>query len=239
MACAWHLWIALLLTSALPGAAAEKPRLTLWAWDRAEDLRFLKPGEADVAALLATYYIHKPSRDVSHRKLPLILRKDQSFEAVIRIEAAGGPDQIPEDFAWELASSLFRDPRINSIQVDFDAPVSMRGWYAEMLRKLRARVPRVTMTALASWCIDKPWFFDKVSVEDVVPMLFRMGPSRNAVLQRLAKQGDFSEACRGTVGLSTDEPLAWRPPARRAYLFNPRRWTREDFDGACERLQLR
>jgi hypothetical protein len=28
--------------------------LVLWAWDRAEDLRFLKPGQAEVAGLMAT-----------------------------------------------------------------------------------------------------------------------------------------------------------------------------------------
>jgi hypothetical protein len=91
------------------------------------------------------------------------------------------------------------------------------------------------MTALASWCLEKPWFLGVP--DEVVPMLFQMGPQQNGIFERLFRQGNFSEGCRGSLGLSTAEALRWRPEAWRIYVFNPKRWTREAFDAISARLR--
>lgn len=68
-------------------------------------------------------------------------------------------------------------------------------------------------------------------------MLFRMGPQRSAVLQKLQARRDFASVCQGSLGVSLDEPLPWYPSARRVYVFSPMRWTRENFEQACARLR--
>jgi hypothetical protein len=56
-------------------------------------------------------------------------------------------------------------------------------------------------------------------------MLFRMGPDARHVRVGLQQGRDFAlPLCRHSLGLSTDEPFAWRPAGRRVYLFNPRGW---------------
>ena len=45
--------VALLVSCAPPPAPTKPPpprTIVLWVWDRADDLRFLQPGEAEVAA---------------------------------------------------------------------------------------------------------------------------------------------------------------------------------------------
>ncbi len=135
------------------------------------------------------------------------------------------------------------------MQLDFDARESQLGWYRELIRSLSEptnatfgrRQRNVSITALATWCMQpQPWFQSKPSdlpseLEEVVPMLFRMGPQRVELLTEIARRRDFAEGCRGTIGVSIDEPLPWYPPARRVYVFNPKRWTKEVFDEVCAR----
>ena len=79
------------------------------------------------------------------------------------------------------------------------------------------------------------------AVEDVgmrdVGHVGAVGPQRGAYLAKLQTKGAFANGCRGSLGISTDEPIAWRPPAKRIYVFNPNRWTRESFDQIRSRLR--
>jgi hypothetical protein len=114
------------------------------------------------------------------------------------------------------------------VQVDFDARVSERAFYRGLLERLHeelSRDVRLSITALASWCLDDPWIRD-LPVDEAVPMLFRMGPDRDAVLDYLASGGDFKvDLCRHSAGLSLDEPVYRVPRGRTLYFFSPGRWT--------------
>ena len=85
------------------------------------------------------------------------------------------------------------------------------------------------MTALASWCDTEHWI-GQAPVDEIVPMLFRMGPGGEKLKQRLAEGGDFRERrCRSALGIATDTPPAGLPAGRRIYVFNPRRWNAADY----------
>jgi hypothetical protein len=116
------------------------------------------------------------------------------------------------------------------VQIDFDATRSQRVAYQQLLRQVRSRLPkglRLSVTALASWCNDDPWI-DPQSVDEIVPMLFRMGPDARRIETRLREDGRWPvAACNGAVGISLDEPRAL-PPVPRVYIFNPRPWHADD-----------
>ena len=106
-------------------------------------------------------------------------------------------------------------PRATAVQIDFDARLSERPFYAALLRDVRARVRpplRVSMTALASWCTDDPWI-EPGLVDEIVPMLFQMGPDARRIVTRLQEDRRWPvEACTSARGLSTDEPWSRLPP---------------------------
>ena len=95
---------------------------------------------------------------------------------------------------------------IQALQVDFDATVSQRAFYRDVLQQLRRRLPASMplFTALASWCIFDDWLAG-LPVDEVVPMVFAWG------LTNIASDGfaadDFrAAACRHSLGIATDEP---------------------------------
>ena len=238
----------LLLLTACGGQRQHSPKQTkppatiiLWAWDRAEDLRFLHPGEAEVAALMETIYLRNGRAESWGRKLPLLLPDGMNPIPVIRLESDGSELPSADSVASLLWRWIARSPRhlqtasSQQIQIDFDARSSQRTWYGELIPLLRKWKPWISITALASWCLENPWFSGVP--DEAVPMLFQMGPRRNGILDRLYRQGHFADGCRDALGISSAELLPWRPEAKRVYIFNPQRWTREAFTRACARLR--
>ena len=112
------------------------------------------------------------------------------------------------------AAEVYSRYRVPEVQIDFDATWSQRGFYRQVLKQIRAELPsqvRLSITALASWCLDDPWIAD-LPLDDAVPMLFDMGVDSHEVRRRLERGGDFQlEVCRKSVGLSVSEPV-WRVP---------------------------
>jgi hypothetical protein len=95
---------------------------------------------------------------------------------------------------------------------------------------------RLSITALASWCIHDDWL-TTLPVDEAVPMLFRMGADRPQIVQHLKSGGVFSPAlCRHSLGISLDEPLPAMPSGRRVYVFNPRSWSQEDVRKIVEEI---
>lgn len=201
-----------------------QPTFILWAWDRYEDLRFLKPGEAEVAALLETIYLRNGNYRAWPRRLPLLMPEGQEPLQVVRLESDGTPLPSYEEVAGRITGWR----RGGRYQIDFDARESQRAWYLQLIRHLRTWEPSISITALTSWCLEKPWF--GAAADEVVPMLFQMGPQRNAYLTRLQRQGGFAPGCQESIGVSTAEPLSWQPEAKRVYVFHPQPWTRTSFD---------
>jgi hypothetical protein len=77
-----------------------------------------------------------------------------------------------------------------------------------------------------------------LAVDEVVPMLFRLGPDRRRIREYFADGGDFRSAnCRSSIGVATDELPAAIPFGRRIYAFSPRRWNAETYATLRERMR--
>ncbi len=206
-----------LITFAGP-AQRDSVEIIPWAWERREDLRFLGRGHA-VAFYAGIIALEGNRVLVEPRRNPLLLPDDTRRIAVIRIEThRASLDARQRDETLDAIARLFRSAE--ELQIDFDATQSERAFYRTLLTRLRSRIDaRLSITALASWCIDDRWMGD-LPIDEAVPMLFRMGRKRVAIGE------EFREPrCRGSAGISVDEPLARRPRAHRVWIFNPEPWT--------------
>ncbi len=215
-----------------PDRMKDVPNIVLWAWERPEDLEFLPPRKVGVAFLARTLYLRGDELLQYPRLQPLRLPPGAAPIAVVRIESdRAQPPELSEEQQLKAVSAIAEVaamPGVASIQVDYDATVSERGFYRELLQDLRRRLPRsvgLSITALASWCLGDRWL-SGLPIDEAVPMLFRMGPDRLPVLLHLKGGGDFREAaCRNSIGISTDEPVRRLPAGRRLYVFHPRPWS--------------
>jgi len=149
----------------------------------------------------------------------------------VRIE---GRDALDEHVLPRLASEILesaRVPGVSMVQIDFDATRSQRTAYLQLMREIRSRLPpgvRLSVTALASWCDNDPWIDPRV-VDEIVPMVFRMGPDARRIATRLREDRRWPVAgCNDAVGISLDEPWHEPPTAPRVYIFNPRSWEADD-----------
>ena len=227
----WQWGRPLLLRDPLAGF----PRVFLWAWERPENLEFLDPREAGVAVLAKTLVLTGDRIVVRPRMQPIELPPAITTIAVVRIESNGA---IPSENARREAVRQILDLTSRSasgIQIDFDARASERLFYRALLKDLRSQLPRgkkLSITALASWCIHDAWISD-LPVDEAVPMIFRLGAGERQVKQYLAAGSDFLvPTTRFSVGISMDELPVRAPGGRRVYVFNPQAWTRASADAA-------
>ena len=201
-----------------------------------------------------------PSFIVRPRLQPLRISTGTPLIAVVRMEIPAPPrlsslqqnQSALHAFAYSdaqralLASEIAGTQSISgvsAIQIDFDAPSSAQPFYTALLQDVRSKLPPslpLSITALASWCIGDPWLaqLPPATIDEAVPMLFRMGPDAGNVAKFLHSGGDFPvAACRGSLGLSTDETLSndlltasstfstFDRREKRVYVFAPRSWT--------------
>lgn len=218
------------------------PGRMLWAWESPQDLRFLRQGEG-VAFLAGELHLEGGGARWVPRRNPLRVNPDSPLLAVLRVESQGAPLTAAQAPALtpaqaqaliERASGLLSLPQVRGLQIDFDARESERAFYAGALKGLRSRLPEGTplsITALASWCLEDDWLSQAGLpgvVDEAVPMLFRMGPEAASIRRRLGQGGRFREPLsRFSAGISTDEPLPPLSPRRRVYAFHPGPWTPE------------
>lgn len=211
----------------------------LWAWDKTDDLRFLEGQNVGIAYLASTLSLTGDRVDNRRRLRALHIPAGIPVVPVVRIEARK-PSLTPSQRAQvvELIAAVARQvPGTPMVQIDFDATLSQRAFYRDLVADLRPRLPpgmRLSITALASWCAMDPWL-SQLGADEVVPMLFRLGPDRGWVGQKLADHRELRRPeCRANVGISTDEPLTWLPARERTWIFHPRAWTRADVDALKE-----
>jgi len=231
--------LSVILSAAKDPSPSAGLRMTpvLWAWERREDLRFI--GEAKTVAFYAG--IVTLTRDavvVEPRRNPLLLAKKTHRIAVVRIETSHPRlDAAQRRETVGAIVRLFRNAE--ELQIDFDAGGSERAFYRALLFDVRREIDaRLTITALASWCMDDRWM-NGLPIDDAVPMLFRMGGDAHAIRARLARGEDFREPrCRASIGISLDEPPPNAPKGRRVWVFNSDRWT-EDAWKSAERFASR
>jgi hypothetical protein len=213
------------------------PRVFLWAWERPENLEFLDPRTTGVAVLAKTLYLDGTRLSSQPRMQPIRLPAGIPTIAVVRIEtkSTAAPNvHIMNEMVQQILDEAAA-PDAKGIQVDFDAVASERAFYRNLLLELRRQMPprmKLSITALASWCIYDDWISD-LPVDESVPMLFRLGVNSAEVLRYLRKGSDFRAAkSRFSLGISLDELPLTAPAGRRVYVFNPKPWTRESVNQA-------
>ena len=220
-----------------PTPVESLPPVILWAWERPEDLTFVDPEKTGVAFLAKTITLSGAKVVVKPRLQPLKLAPRTKLVAVVRIESDRGDEpSLSVLQLQQTANAIANLSGVSVVQIDFDAKVSERNFYRELLQNVRRQLPSsigLSMTALASWCAGDDWLRE-LPVDEAVPMLFRMGVEKNLFQRRLESGHRFEASlCRSTAGVSVDEPVNV-PPLDRLYIFNPERWTEESFARAME-----
>jgi hypothetical protein len=214
------------------------PSVIFWAWERPENLKFIDPKKIGVAFLAQTLILKNDEVIFQPRRQPLEIPPETFLIAVTRIETNRVSKTAPslsdsqKQQILILINQTLNLPNVKAVQIDFDARVSERNFYQNMLTDLRSQMPAnvpLTITGLASWCAFDKWVGD-LPVDEVVPMTFRMGADDKPIRDFLARDNDWHEPlCRASYGLALDEPF----PAnfkldRRFYIFNNRSWKFED-----------
>jgi len=212
------------------------PRLMVWAWDRDDDLRFLDTRDTGVAFLAATLTLRSDGVVLTPRHNPLTLPEGIKRVAVVHVETDHGtPPRLSRDqmrrFVEAIAAIGDEIPH-DMLQVDYEAVASQRAFFIDAMTALRLRLPGapLSVTALASWCANETWTA-RLDMDEVVPMLFRMGYDGRRVRARFTNGGDFRSAgCRTSFGVATDELPSMLPGGRRVYVFSPRRWSADSYN---------
>ena len=240
-------WRRPLATTELGGRSRIRdfPRIVLWAWERPNDLSFPEARGMGVAFLAMTVSLVGDTITIRPRLQPLTVLPQSPLVAVARVETDRiRRPQFSDEQLHRAASAIARlgfTPGIVGVQVDFDAQASERRFYGEVLREVRQALPPtmvLSITALASWCMDDGWI-DGLPVDEAVPMLYRMGPDARDILSRLDKGKDFANRpCRHSVGVSLDEQIPKLPKGRRVYVFTPGSWSRDSVARALAELRL-
>jgi hypothetical protein len=226
------------------------------------EIRALNAGtagsEAGVASMEATVVLHP-------RLQPLSVPPGTALMAVVRVKtpndlwhrpslqrasespASAGPAYTNAQRlrVAEMIASVAGIPDVRAVQVDYDATQSERTFYRQLLEDVRRRLPHgvpLSMTALASWCIGDTWLdsLPEGTIDEAVPMLFRMGPDAANVAAFVQGGNAFrARGCRASLGVSTDEDFsqsllkgqfnsfAGRRDPRRIYIFSNHAWTKK------------
>ena len=178
------------------------------------------------------------------RRFPLLVGAARVTTAVVHVQIDHREPLrwTPESRAHAVAAVLdyARAVPAARVQIDFEVRRSERNVLLDLLRDVRAALPagtRLAITALASWCDTEDWL-GAAPVDEVAPMLFRMGPAGAPLKARLAGGGDFGDPrCRKALAVSTDAPIERGPTGRRVYLFSPKSWTAMDFERVKKRVE--
>jgi hypothetical protein len=228
-------FIALLLlltihSDALPhpqGRLTALPRVTLWAWERREDLRTIDTRRYAIAYLDQTLTIGLTVH-AQPRRNALVFPASATRIAVVRIEAPATAilnDENRNDAIQSILATV-REPGIAALQIDFDATRSQRPFYRDLLvalrRQMSANLP-LSITALASWCSWDAWIRD-LPVDEAVPMMFRMEHDHRRAPPNVDDFQIREPLCRTSAGVSTDEPWPSNLAGKRIYVFPDHGW---------------
>lgn len=219
---------------------ASLPPLILWAWERPDKLGFIDPGKVGVAFLAASIHLRGEDVLLKPRLQPLQTPEETKLVAVVRIDTDRiERPQLTSNQLQRTTSELIaiaRQGKVMALQIDFDATVSERSFYRDLLFAVRRQLPTempLSITALASWCAGDNWI-DDLPIDEAVPMLFRMGVEQKQFESRLQQGYKFSGApCKASAGVSTDQPIK-RPPVQRLYIFNPNPWSEPSLNNTLE-----
>ncbi len=97
--------------------------------------------------------------------------------AITRIEVPAGAavalsDGQVEQLAFAIADTADL-PGVADVQVDFDATLAQRCFYRALIHRVSELLPddtRLSITALAAWCLGDDWVSD-LPIDEAVPMV--------------------------------------------------------------------
>ena len=205
------------------------PSAFAWTWNRDDDLRFLPPG-AGVAAVRSSIELEDHQVRVRANHGTWLAPSSAFVLPVVHIDAFArwrpALDAPQEDAVVATLVAVGASSRSGALQVDFEAAPGQRAFYRRVLARVRARLPStwLSITALASWCMDDRWTAG-LPVDDVVAMAFRLGrdaPARRRDIGALAR---WPAADCSSTGIAVDEGGLHLPAHRSLFLFSPRPWT--------------
>lgn len=214
--------------------------LYVWAWERPEDLRFLK-NSADKITIV--YYagdvvIKSGSMVIHPRRNKLLLPSGARAMPLIRIDNFDKAVALTEERVQAIQNFIVRAcsvPGVSGCQIDFDATISERPVYAKLITEVKKEIPNnisLSITALVSWC-DKFSWLDNTAIDYAVPMFYRLGSDRAQIQNnRVGQTFMKSKKCQSAVGVSVDERIPDKRylRGRDIYLFNPNPWNEKNFD---------
>ncbi|MET0351188.1 MAG: hypothetical protein ABW067_15460 [Rhizobacter sp.] len=229
-----RLLAALLFASLAAGASpmASRAREVAWVWPGSA-----VPGGAgwhEAAVLLESIDLDGEQVVRRPRRLGLVAPKGLAVTPVVHVQSGPrGGARFTEAERRAVVAALRGAAEVATagvVQLDFEAPRRQRDAWRELVAETRAALPtsvRLSVTALASWCHGGAWL-DGVAADEVVPMLYRLGPDSRDWLRRWRDAPDSLHArCRGpAVGFSAQERPEPAIAGRyiRRYWFNERNW---------------
>jgi len=214
-----------------------KPKIILWAWERPENMMFIKDKNIGVAFYAGAIEIKNGEFITKPRKNSLIVDPEKKLIAVIRVDNFSNENSI-EKYISEMSEfivQMCKQKNVFECQIDFDAKESERETYKKIISNVKNGLPPhidLSITVLVSWCGYDNWIKD-LPISEAVPMFYRLGFD-----ERYIKSGfdQGEKECAKSIGVSMDEPFPDKKyfKGKKIYIFNPEPWTEESFSMALE-----
>ena len=211
------------------------PRAVLYAWDRPEQMDALDPARAQVAFFAGKVMLTGDEVRYEPRHTPLSIAPGVRAISVVHIESDHYRRPLLTDDQRRRLVAILVDAAkrfgASELQIDYEARVSERAFFRALMIEVRSALGsdfRISMTALASWCLFDGWIAG-LPVDEAVPMLYRMGADRDVIRSQLDAGRDFRVSlCRHSLAISTADPPPRLPSGRRVFAFNPVSFTPEE-----------
>lgn len=225
----------------------EVQRVVLWAWDRPQQLSMSLPGSVWVAVLYQHIELSGKSSSASQPQKTILtpqrrrnaLRLNMNTKVMpvvhVQIDNLYPPTTLSHEQIEQVVGFVYDAARVSNsgwVQLDFEARPSQRDDYLNILKRLQPlrKTHHLSVTALASWCMRDTWL-DASLVDEVVPMLFRMGKGKQGIQEWIARERQLPvSACRSSVGWMFGEPWQALQGMRSMYVFHPRSWKNQDIE---------
>lgn len=211
-----------------------------WIWPNSNGPQVARGNAApylEAAVLVESLVLRASGVEHGGRTQPLTLPAGVRLVPVVHVEAA---EDAPAEFTPAQRDAVVAAVRRHAgtaatgaglLQLDFEAPARERDAYRELVATVRQALPaavRLSVTALGHWCTEGDWL-DRLPVDEVVPMLYRLGP-RADDWRLLFAQDDagLARRCRGpALGFATNDPppSALLARAARPYWFDEAAWS--------------
>ncbi len=192
-------------------------------------------GYAEAAVLVESFVLHRDGSERLPRLRALALPPGMTVTPVVHVQSA--PDsgdrltQQQRRAVFEAVDRHAHESTSGWLQLDFEVPARQRDDYVALVHDIRARLPRrvrLSVTVQAHWCAQADWLA-RLDADEVVPMLYRLGPDAARWRARWADpRSGLSARCRaGASGDSLQEATAPQRPGdtARHYWFNEHNWS--------------